>query len=115
METVAATSKDPRFRKYTASVERILQTFDTVNEWADFIRFLSSLAKVLAGNTEFKEIPMKLTIAKRLAQCLNPALPSGVHSKCLELYSLIFNIIGVCNKYVFFAVSETRHTLCFVW
>jgi hypothetical protein len=91
----STSTKDPRLRKYTAAVERILQTFDAVNEWADFIRFLSSLAKVLAANIEFKEIPMKLLIAKRLAQCLNPALPSGVHSKCLEVYSLIFNIIGV--------------------
>ena len=40
------------------------------------------------------EIPHKQLIAKRLAQCLNPALPSGVHQKTLEVYSNIFTSLG---------------------
>lgn len=39
-------------------------------------------------------VPRKLTIGKRLAQCLHPALPSGVHRKALETYEIIFKIIG---------------------
>src|SRR6478735_9670478 len=39
-------------------------------------------------------IPSKATVAKRLSQCLNPSLPSGVHQKALELYNLIFSVIG---------------------
>ncbi len=39
-------------------------------------------------------IPAKATIAKRLSQCLNPALPSGVHQKTLEVYSYVFSVIG---------------------
>lgn len=35
-----------------------------------------------------------MVIAKRLAQCLHPALPSGVHLKALETYDLIFKLIG---------------------
>jgi hypothetical protein len=39
-------------------------------------------------------IPSKGIVAKRLAQCLNPSLPSGVHQKALEVYSYIFSLIG---------------------
>lgn len=39
-------------------------------------------------------IPKRVTIGKRLAQCLHPALPSGVHLKVLETYDIIFKCIG---------------------
>ena len=37
-------------------------------------------------------------MANRLAQCLNPSLPSGVHQKSLEVYTYIFSMIGVCRQ-----------------
>ena len=43
---------------------------------------------------QFVFLPKKVTITKRLAQCLHPALPSGVHIKALETYDLILNRIG---------------------
>jgi hypothetical protein len=46
-------------------------------------------------STSYTEIPRKLIVAKRLAQCLNPALPSGVHQRALDVYAVIFAIIGV--------------------
>ncbi len=39
-------------------------------------------------------IPSKALVAKRLSQCLNPSLPSGVHQKALEVYSYVFSVIG---------------------
>lgn len=39
-------------------------------------------------------IPSKVLVAKRLSQCLNPSLPSGVHQKVLEVYNCVFSIIG---------------------
>lgn len=42
----ASLNADPKFKKYTAQVERCLQTFDNVHEWADFIAFLTKLLKV---------------------------------------------------------------------
>lgn len=39
-------------------------------------------------------LPRRLLISKRLAQCLHPALPSGVHLKALETYEIIFKIVG---------------------
>ena len=46
------------------------------------------------GHTKFPVVPRKLTIGKRLAQCMHPNLPSGVHLKALETYDLIFKRIG---------------------
>lgn len=43
-------------------------------------------------------IPHSDAVALRLAQCLNPTLPSGVHQKTLEVYGYIFSTIGVCHR-----------------
>ena len=32
--------------------------------------------------------------SKRLAQCMHPALPAGVHQKALETYDIIFKCMG---------------------
>ena len=37
---------------------------------------------------------LKVVISKRLAQCMHPALPSGVHQKALETYDIIFKCMG---------------------
>ena len=50
--------------------------------------------KVISTYSTFHVIPRKLLVGKRLAQCLHPALPSGVHLKALETYKLIFKQIG---------------------
>lgn len=39
-------------------------------------------------------IPSRALVAKRLSQCLNPSLPSGVHQKTLEVYNHVFSVIG---------------------
>jgi hypothetical protein len=44
---------------------------------------------------QYKEIPRKLVVAKRLAQCLNPALPNGVHQRALDVYAHILAALGV--------------------
>ncbi|EPT03457.1 hypothetical protein FOMPIDRAFT_1058702 [Fomitopsis schrenkii] len=87
-------ASDPKFKKYNQQVERCLSSFDSVHEWADFISFLKSLLKTLEAYQQFKEIPRKLVVAKRLAQCLNPALPTGVHQRALDVYSHIFAVLG---------------------
>ncbi|KAJ1972584.1 hypothetical protein H4R34_005361, partial [Dimargaris verticillata] len=81
---------DPKYTKYVQQVERILQSFDYINEWADVTAFLTKLRKAFQSYQQFHVIPATPTVAKRLAQCLNPALPTGVHQKTLELYTFIF-------------------------
>ncbi|OTB02150.1 hypothetical protein M426DRAFT_322974 [Hypoxylon sp. CI-4A] len=88
--------KDKHYRKYASGVERALSLFDTaLEEWADYISFLSRLLKALqARQANTTTIPSKTLVAKRLSQCLNPSLPSGVHQKALEVYNFVFSIIG---------------------
>ena len=50
-------------------------------------------AQVLSSRRELPVIPHDVTISKRLAQCLNPALPTGVHKASLEVYQLVFEAI----------------------
>ncbi|WVQ78778.1 hypothetical protein IAT38_000869 [Cryptococcus sp. DSM 104549] len=89
-------ANDAKYKKFRAQVDKSLQSFESVNEWADFISFLSRLLKTLQSpSPPYSEIPRKLIVAKRLAQCLNPALPSGVHQRALDVYAYIFSIIGV--------------------
>ncbi|KAG8881950.1 hypothetical protein FRB98_004046 [Tulasnella sp. 332] len=90
----SALSADPKFRKYTQQVDKCLSTFESVHEWADFISFLTKLLKTLQSFTQFKEIPRKLLVGKRLAQCLNPALPTGVHQRALDVYSHVLSVLG---------------------
>ncbi|KAJ1968800.1 hypothetical protein IWQ62_001022 [Dispira parvispora] len=85
---------DPKYTKYTQLVERILQSFDYINEWADVTAFLSKLTKAFQTYPQFRVIPAKHIVAKRLAQCLNRALPAGVHQKTLDLYDLVLDKIG---------------------
>ncbi|RCI05672.1 hypothetical protein CU098_013294, partial [Rhizopus stolonifer] len=85
---------DSRFRKYVQLVEKNLQSFDAVNEWADIISFLGRLLKSFQAYPQFPIIPRKQLVAKRLAQCLNPGFPAGVHQKTLEVYAFILKTIG---------------------
>ncbi|KAF4155691.1 hypothetical protein CNMCM6936_006663 [Aspergillus lentulus] len=87
--------KDKNYRRYASTVERALSLFDTaLQEWADYISFLSRLLKALQSHpADLPVVPHKVLVAKRLSQCLNPSLPSGVHQKALEVYIYIFNLI----------------------
>ncbi|KXN85691.1 Protein dopey [Leucoagaricus sp. SymC.cos] len=87
-------ASDPKYKKYIQQVEKCLNAFDNVHEWADCIAFLKQLLKTLQSYMQFKEIPKKLIVAKRLSQCLNPALPTGVHQRALDVYSHVLAIRG---------------------
>ncbi|KAI0081169.1 hypothetical protein K474DRAFT_1768894 [Panus rudis PR-1116 ss-1] len=87
-------ASDPKFKKYTQQVDKCLASFDSVHEWADFISFLKQLLKTFQAYMQFKEIPRKLVVSKRLAQCLNPALPTGVHQRALDVYAHILAVLG---------------------
>ncbi|KFZ07429.1 hypothetical protein V501_06466 [Pseudogymnoascus sp. VKM F-4519 (FW-2642)] len=91
-----ALSKDKTFRRYATGVDRSLALFDSqLQEWADYISFLGRLLKTLqARPSNITVIPSKGIVARRLAQCLNPTLPSGVHQKAIEVYNYIFSTIG---------------------
>lgn len=63
----------------------VLRDFERNREWADFSHWLHRLLDVL-GSRKCPILPQQLTLCKRLAQCLNPSLPAGVHSTVLKAY-----------------------------
>ncbi|KAL0477069.1 dopey [Acrasis kona] len=85
--------KESKYKHYKDEIVSVLKTFDQSKEWADLIRCLQRFNKVLKKYPQFPLIPEKLTVSKRLSQCLNAALPSGVHSKTLETYDEVFKHI----------------------
>ncbi|KAF7483758.1 protein dopey-2 [Marmota monax] len=85
---------DYRYRNYSSGIEKALRNFESSSEWADLISSLGKLNKALQSNLKYSLLPKRLVISKRLAQCLHPALPSGVHLKALETYEIIFKIVG---------------------
>ncbi|XP_073990011.1 protein DOP1 homolog isoform X1 [Rhodnius prolixus] len=86
--------KDSKYRVYVNAVDKALKNFEYSSEWADLIAALGKLNKVIVSNTKFPVIPRRIKISKRLAQCMHPALPFGVHLKALETYDLIFKSMG---------------------
>ena len=87
---------DKSLRRYATTVERALGTWETApEEWADYIAFLSRLLRAIQGHgKDTSALPHSSGIASKLAQCLNPVLPSGVHQKALEVYAYIFATFG---------------------
>jgi hypothetical protein len=77
-------------------VDRALGSWETApEEWADYIAFLSRLLKAIQTHgKDPSALPYSSDIASKLSQCLNPALPSGVHQKALEVYAYIFATFG---------------------
>lgn len=80
-------------------IEKALGTWETSpEEWADYIAFLSRLLRAIQGHSkDTTTLPHSAAVASKLAQCLNPSLPSGVHQRALEVYTYIFSTFGVAH------------------
>lgn len=101
---------DSKQKKFRANVERALERFDSVTEWADYIASLGTLLKALQSwSPKFQNVryyvPSPYQVSRRLTSSLSPALPAGVHQKTLEVYTYIFEHIGL----------ETLATECNIW
>ncbi|EMD00050.1 hypothetical protein BAUCODRAFT_62777 [Baudoinia panamericana UAMH 10762] len=88
---------DKGLRRYGVLVERAVSSWETApREWADYIAFLGRLLKAIQSHPkDIPVLPHTPAVASKLAQCLNPALPSGVHQKALEVYTYIFSTFSL--------------------
>lgn len=111
--TIDSSSKqlDSKQKKFHASVVRALEHFDSVTEWADYIASLGKLLKALQSwSPQFQNVryfvPSPYQVSRRLTSSLSPNLPAGVHQKTLEVYTFIFEKIGLeslaaeCNIWI---------------
>lgn len=83
-------------KRYIQQVDKALVSFETLEEWADYIAFLSRLQKALQLGTtpkSVKWIPRAPQVANRLALCLSAQLPNGVHQKTLSIYEQVFTAL----------------------
>lgn len=84
--------------------DKILPKFNNAKDWSDLMQILKNLKENLRKYKDFNmyNVTDKITLSKRLAQCLNPkSLPSGLHEIALELYDTIFeNIRQNQNNYL---------------
>jgi hypothetical protein len=84
--------------------DKILPKFNNAKDWSDLMQILKNLKENLRKYKDFNmyNVTEKITLSKRLAQCLNPkSLPSGLHEIALELYDTIFeNIRQNQNNYL---------------
>lgn len=81
-----------------AKLPAVLKDFEKTQEWADIGNWLIRLYGLLKDYpTPF--IPNIEMLGKRLAQCLYPTLPFGVHSSTLRVYDIVFhNIYGLAKS-----------------
>lgn len=77
-------------KKLNNDITNILLLFEKVQEWADLSNILQKLYLTIEKYELFVDVSSKFLLFRRLSQCLNPLLPSGVHSKALIIYSSIF-------------------------
>lgn len=84
-------------KRHYLAVEKVLATFNSLDEWADYIAFLSLLQKALLLADENKNsvswIPLADQVLAKLALCLSSKLPNGVHQKAIAIYDAIFSKI----------------------
>lgn len=111
--TIDSNSKqlDSKQKKFNSNVTRALEHFDSVTEWADYIASLGKLLKALQSwSPQFQNVryyvPSPYQVSRRLTSSLSPNLPAGVHQKTLEVYTFIFEKIGLdilaseCNIWI---------------
>jgi hypothetical protein len=90
---------NPYTERFNKQIRALLFTFEKAREWewSDLIKWLRKLHAVLEKFPHGK-IPDCALLAKRLSQCLDPALPHGLHSIVLQVYDTIFNMRKANNE-----------------
>ena len=85
------------YEKFEKKLLNILNSSANARDWSDLLPMTKEILNHLKKNEnviDFSQISIKHMLAKRLAQCLNPECPNGVHEVVLDVYkTLITNIM----------------------
>ena len=94
-------TENKEFKKFDKNLSYILSSSSGAASWSDLLPFTKEIYNLLdKKKTEFNFsfLTDKNTLSKRLAQCLNPECPGGVHEVVINIYSIIFeNILSKNN------------------
>ena len=99
-------SDTKEFKKFDKTLNNILYSSAGASSWSDLLSFTKEITKHLEDKKEklnFGLISDKNSLSKRLAQCLNPECPAGVHEAVISIYDMIFqNILSKNNTLIYF-------------
>ena len=84
------------YEKFEKKLINILNAATSAKSWSDLLPMSKEILSHLVKNGEtinFSKISTKHMLAKRLAQCLNPEFPNGVHEVILDIYKVLLTNI----------------------
>ena len=87
--------------KLNKKILKLVNSASASKSWGDLTPILKEIQQNLRKNStlSFDQLECKDILAKRLAQCLNPEFPGGLHELVLEVYGLILsNIMSTKHK-----------------
>ena len=87
--------------KLDKKLSSILAAASSAKAWSDLLPITRDIYQLLSKTTDqvnFSKLSNNLLLAKRLAQCLNPECPNGVHEVVLDIYYLILHNIVSNNE-----------------
>ena len=94
-------NNDKEREKFEKKLNSILSSSTSAKAWSDLLPITREIYQLLSktnNDINFSMLNNKLLLAKRLAQCLNPECPSGVHEVVLDIYYLILHNIVFFNE-----------------
>ena len=94
-------SETKEFKKFEKALSNILYSSSQAASWSDLLSFTKEIFKQLDDKKDklnFGLISDKNSLSKRLAQCLNPECPGGVHEVVINIYDIIFQNILLKNN-----------------
>ena len=89
--------KEKNFEKFDSKLISKLKAASSAKGWSDLVPIIGDIQLFLKANNEydFNNISDKSLLGKRLAQCLNPECPKGLHEIVLDVYEILLkNIIA---------------------
>ena len=95
-------SENKEFKKFDKNLTNILSSSSGAASWSDLLPFTKEILQLLEkrkDDFDFSFLTDRITLSKRLAQCLNPECPGGVHEVVIKIYTIIFqNILSKNNN-----------------
>ena len=90
------------FQKFEKQLDNIMNLAPNSESWSDLFSLMNKIyhlfLKSQKSNFDFNLLTNKKTLAKRLAQCLNPECPYGLHEISINIYQLILTNIKDKNE-----------------
>ena len=89
-------SKEKSFEKFDKKITTIISSAGSAKSWSDLLPIIKEISSQLKkyNDFDFSELSNKILLSKRLAQCLHPNFPNGIHETTLNVYKQILtNII----------------------